>query len=475
MPWIGLSDGERITPEQVSNSQRVTCPDCGGDMYPRGPTVDGKARHFTHTSGGSSANQTCNHGGGESEVHRRMKSQVVSALKQWFSDHIRMVTLEANIDVSESASPLETRNADIHVVFTPPHPVFGSDLVVEVQHRNYTKPVESVTHDYIVAGYSVYWAAEHTFATDRFLIGELITAFNRDDTPTYSEADGTVPAAVVASVASPLDFDPLPPGESDTDCTDVLHDNPQDSASAQEEGTSSNITSHGNETEPVAQGETKPTTIPSTDPAEKYDDTEYQLSDTAPAEGFKVETHRHEKYPDIGFVVPSEEVGWYYAGVPPHPPASIIDDIPRTTPSGHPIPHVPDCEHSFYDQSQLNSAMATPTECQKCGLTVYKKPTADITPQHDVWGLNIPYRYYIARPYRSLPTPALYFDGDNVNGDLDGDGRDFAPYCGDRIWLVDFDSDEYWCTTCGRRFPRNNNALRDQYGDSTDNDGSPQS
>lgn len=192
MPWIGVVDGERVAPEQVSDGAEVTCPSCGEGMYPRGPTVDGKARHFTHTAAASATDRTCSgtEDGGESDKHRRMKSQVVSALTQWFAEEGLDVTPEVTIEVSGSASSVETRQADVLAEFSPPHPVFGSDLVVEVQYRNHAKPVNAVTHDYIVAGCSVYWASEDVFTPDRFLIGDFIAAFNRPDAPRYDRVDG---------------------------------------------------------------------------------------------------------------------------------------------------------------------------------------------------------------------------------------------------------------------------------------------
>jgi predicted RNA-binding Zn-ribbon protein involved in translation (DUF1610 family) len=467
MPWIACtSDGRRVIPEQIDDGVTVTCPDCGDDMHPRGPTIDGKARHFAHTSRSSTS---CTGGGGESDTHRRMKSQVISALTQWFSDHLRSVTPERAVDVSGSASPTETRHADIHAAFSPPHPVFGSDLVVEVQYQNHSKPVESVTHDYVVAGHSVYWATEHEFTSDRFLIGELIAAFNRGDPPTYDGADGTVPVAVVASTASPLDFDPVPPEENYIDDSDVIHDGTRIQNDSPDDSSISDGTRevYTDLSEPIPQGETPPTTIPSTNPPVADGQEKFRLPETAPGEGFKIKMHNHNDYPDIAFVDSSKEIGWFYAGVPPHPPASIIDGLPRTTPDGHPIPHTPDCEHTFGEWDFLNSSRIMPTKCKMCGVTVYRVADEGFETKHDMWNIEPSYREYIARPYRSLPTPIVYFEGDSVLGNADG--RDFAPYCGDRVWLVDFDADEYQCTTCGRRFPRANDALRDQYGDpSTD-------
>ena len=131
MPWIAVTDdGRCVTPEQVDDGATVTCPDCGDDMFPRGPTIDGKARHFVHTS-----KTSCTGGSaGESDMHRRMKSQVISAVRQWFPDQLETIEPEAKIDTSMTASSVATRQADVHALFNPEHPIFGRHLAIEVQY-----------------------------------------------------------------------------------------------------------------------------------------------------------------------------------------------------------------------------------------------------------------------------------------------------------------------------------------------------
>lgn len=478
MPWIGVVDGERVAPEQVSDGAEVTCPSCGEGMYPRGPTVDGKARHFTHTAAASATDRTCSgtEDGGESDTHRRMKSQVVSALTQWFAEKGLDVTPEVTIEVSGSASSVETRQADVLAEFSPPHPVFGSDLVVEVQYRNHAKPVNAVTHDYIVAGCSVYWASEDVFTPDRFLIGELIAAFNRPDTPRYDSVDGSVPAAVVAETTSPLNFNPIPPGELDTEkCIGTSSGAEASSAGTEtDQGREGDdiATISGDESVSISQGSTEPTTIPGTNPKATPDKPEFQLPETVSGDGFGIKYYfKYEDYPDVCLTSADEQAGWSYANLPAHPPVTVLDEVARTTRDGHPIPHLPDCDHEFSSKKEFRSLETNPVECLKCSVITYRVPDIEVTPQHDVWDVKTPYREYIAEPYESLPTPALYFDGDAVTGDPDSDYRDFAPYCGDRIWLVNRETDTYQCTTCGRRFPQSTSALRDQYGDAADTEG----
>lgn len=199
MPWIGVAEnGERVIPEEMADGERVNCPSCGKDMYPRGPTADGKARHFVHNH---EKYTTCTGGGvGESDVHRLWKSMVLSSVRQWFPGDITESAPEVTIDTKRTGSPVEMRRADVFTEFDPPHPVFGEVLVVEVQHKNTAKDRESVNHDYVTLGYSVYWTDEADFS-DRFDIHRMIEAFQRDD-------DGRGDA-IVGSETDPREFDPI--------------------------------------------------------------------------------------------------------------------------------------------------------------------------------------------------------------------------------------------------------------------------
>lgn len=202
MPWIGRSsDGGRVIPEEVPDGERVTCPTCEEEMFPRGPTIDGKARHFVHRRRFSG----CSGGvGGESELHR--KSMVLSGLRQWFPEQIEQSRPEATLDVRRTTTPIEIRRADVYLEFEPEHPVFGDHLVVEVQHENRGKDRESVNHDYVVLGASVYWAEESDFTDDRFRLHRMIEAFQMEQAGQRK--------AIVGSETSALAFDPIPETQS---------------------------------------------------------------------------------------------------------------------------------------------------------------------------------------------------------------------------------------------------------------------
>lgn len=206
MPWIGVSaDGERVIPEEVPDGNRVTCPTCEEEMYPRGPTTGGKARHFVHNRRFSS----CAGGvGGVSDLHRKWKSMVLSGLRQWFPEQIERSRPEATLDVERTTTPVEIRRADVHVEFDPEHPVLGEGLVVEVQHENRGMNRESVNHDYVVLGASVYWADESDFTDDRFRLHQMIEAFQTEQSGRRK--------AIVGSEASALQFEPDPSATSES-------------------------------------------------------------------------------------------------------------------------------------------------------------------------------------------------------------------------------------------------------------------
>lgn len=435
MPWIGLSDdGTRVAPEQVADGRRVTCPDCGGEMFPRGPTVDGKARHFTHAPQQAGSDRSCDGNTGESDTHRRMKSQAISAISQWYPETATL-TAEQPIDTSMSASAVDTRQADVELEFAPPHPVLGEAVAIEVQYKNHSKPIEAVTHDYIVAGYSVYWAFPDDFTDDRFCLSNLISAFHQptpsaatEDQPGGEEGPA-VPTAVIASETSPRQYAPQ------LDTTAPTHEQPPDETSKRDEADqhpAPNAAADDDRTTVVSQTDGSTKTIPRTVPEQYLRTNSYPPDSSAP------ETTIH--YPD-------REVHLPYAALDTHPPAEIDDSVPRTTADGHPIPQIPDCNHSFPHpiEGGDRNRWSDNVPCQNCGTVLYAAET----------------HYILARPYNSPPSMTLYYNSDRQpysSGDTQ------RPYCGDRVWEVDFAEGEYRCTTCGRSFPQSNDALREKFG-----------
>ena len=84
MPFIGIIDDQKVIPEDVEDGVRVRCVICDGEMTPRGPDGDGRARHFRHI-GSSKGN--CS--GSESNQHNKMKSIALSTLRREFSNYTR--------------------------------------------------------------------------------------------------------------------------------------------------------------------------------------------------------------------------------------------------------------------------------------------------------------------------------------------------------------------------------------------------
>lgn len=172
MPWIGVLDGERVIPEAVDDGCKVTCPDCGNSMHPRGPMSDGRARHFWHTSNiGSGGTSTCGGGEGESDIHRRYKNHAVSRLRELYDRQYRRAQPEVRLGVDvELPSGADERQADALVEFTEPSDKLGYGVIIEVQYRNEDKDIEAVERDYLHLGYSVIWTEEGDFTDDRCLL-----------------------------------------------------------------------------------------------------------------------------------------------------------------------------------------------------------------------------------------------------------------------------------------------------------------
>jgi hypothetical protein len=209
MPWIALdTEDKKVIPEDVPDHTTVHCPACDGQMSPRGPTKDGKARHFVHHS--RQQEKRCGGGGeGESDQHRKMKSMALSGLRQWFEPMLEDSSPEADLDVSRTGSDASTRRADVLVEFGSDHPLFGDALAVEVQYRNHAKEIETVTHDYVTIGVSVFWAREENFEDDHFRMHDLTLEFQ----------SGNQWTAVAAPARSPLEFDPVVADEQSKDFT----------------------------------------------------------------------------------------------------------------------------------------------------------------------------------------------------------------------------------------------------------------
>ena len=201
MPFIAQSSAEEgsptVLPEEIEDGMDAVCPACGGTMRPRGPFNDGRARHFYHVASASGAS-TVNCSGGESDPHRKMKSLAVSALRQRFDQYVRCEP-EVTVDVPNTPTLTDSRCADALVEFPSDdaNNYLGRGLVVEVQYANEDKDLNAVTHDYLSAGYSVYWASPDDFTNDRFRIEEMVVAFDK-------RAD----TAFAASWADPPEVDP---------------------------------------------------------------------------------------------------------------------------------------------------------------------------------------------------------------------------------------------------------------------------
>jgi len=197
MPFIAQSSAEEgsptVLPEEVEDGTDVVCPACGRTMRPRGPFDDGRARHFYHVTAGSEAS-TINCSGGESDPHRKMKSLAVSALRQRFDQYIRCGP-EVTVDVPNTPTLTDSRCADALVEFPSDdaNNYLGRGLVVEVQYANEDKDLNAVTHDYLSAGYSVYWASPDDFTNDRFRIEEMVVAFDQQAETAFAASWADLP------------------------------------------------------------------------------------------------------------------------------------------------------------------------------------------------------------------------------------------------------------------------------------------
>jgi ribosomal protein S27E len=150
MPFIGTRDGETVIPEGVENGTDVTCPECGEQMHPWGPSVDGRARHFQHYS-----DRECVTAGGESAIHRKLKSIAVSKLRTIFDERAAVCEPEVTLDAPKSDAA--DRRADALVRFDERDEQLGRGLIIEVQYKNKGKDRRATERDYLAQDYSVVW------------------------------------------------------------------------------------------------------------------------------------------------------------------------------------------------------------------------------------------------------------------------------------------------------------------------------
>ncbi|WPH59241.1 hypothetical protein AFNJKBDN_CDS0024 [Halorubrum virus V_ICIS4] len=156
MPFIGTLDGETVIPEGVENGTDVTCPECDEQMHPWGPSVDGRARHFQHYS-----DRECVTAGGESAIHRKLKSIAVSKLRTVFGERAAVCEPEVTLDASKSDAA--DRRADALVRFDERDEQLGRGLIIEVQYKNKGKDRRATERDYLAQDYSVVWVTPEDY------------------------------------------------------------------------------------------------------------------------------------------------------------------------------------------------------------------------------------------------------------------------------------------------------------------------
>ncbi|MFC7116730.1 hypothetical protein ACFQH2_19740 [Natronoarchaeum sp. GCM10025703] len=104
----------------------------------------------------------------ESEMHQKLKSLAVSALRQRFEGEYSRCDPETVLKVPNTATRPDTRYADALVEFDSENRYYGKGIIVEVQYKNHAKDKFATTHDYLASEFSVIWADPSDFEEDRF-------------------------------------------------------------------------------------------------------------------------------------------------------------------------------------------------------------------------------------------------------------------------------------------------------------------
>lgn len=177
MPFVGRLDDDLVIPEEVTDGVTVECPECDGELFPRGPFSDGRARHFVHHD----QHVDCSSQGAESQTHQKLKSLAVSALRQKFEAKYTQCGPEVSLEVSNTATLPETRRADALIEFESENLYYGRGIIIEVQYKNHAKDKFATTHDYLSLGFSVFWADPSDFEGDRLRFRVVEKAFDDEN------------------------------------------------------------------------------------------------------------------------------------------------------------------------------------------------------------------------------------------------------------------------------------------------------
>jgi len=168
MPFVGVKENEKVTPEQIGDDEIVKCPSCGELMKPRSShhrKINGKdvfiARHFWHFE---SSDNACS--GGESYQHQRMKSIALSKLKEIF-------------DYSDSGleKKVGEKRPDVYIEFPEPQDPYGKGICVEIQYRHKGKNIEETNESFFDEEYSVCWLEENDFHNKNVNIVDNILSY----------------------------------------------------------------------------------------------------------------------------------------------------------------------------------------------------------------------------------------------------------------------------------------------------------
>lgn len=186
MPFRAYLDGELVVPAMVNDQRAVTCPECGGTMYPRDRV--GAARHFFHADGIGDGGCSLR-GEGESPTHARCVALAVATLKRQFRDQADYWGAEVPVELPADVPRNGHRRADALLEFDGENPYFGEGLIIEVQHGHEEKDLQTVTHDYLQAGYSVAWLSTKRFGEEALEYKWVENTFRSDAQQGYSVSE----------------------------------------------------------------------------------------------------------------------------------------------------------------------------------------------------------------------------------------------------------------------------------------------
>lgn len=180
MPFRALEkpdvDADTIIPFNATSGETYYCPECFEEYtvvkahHRRNSYVSKHFRTATASDGGATTAASTHStgcgigtGGGESDLHYKLKSLTAEAFDDFYGGEI---DCREEFRLNAPLSGKKHRDADVAVTFDTPHETYGKGIVAEIQVANKDKDLYATTLDFLAQDYSVVWLSPADFTDE---------------------------------------------------------------------------------------------------------------------------------------------------------------------------------------------------------------------------------------------------------------------------------------------------------------------